>query len=315
MTREHTLELAREWLAWQESMNRSRGTLKLYRRIIGQFCVDVVGERSPESVRADEIEQWLQRARDGRAQGQVAKPATQHRDAACIRGFYAWLLGRGFISSNPTLLVHTPTIRNVQPKPISDDVWNRLAGSVPTADAIALGLMFFCGLRREELTVLRVSSVDVGRRQLSNFIRKGGGEDILPVGTMLDVYVRKLPHLIGAESLWSDLSTWCSERDGNAFVMSWADLGRPQRRKPGSQFEPGQLDPQLVNHWLDRKCDAQRVGHVSPHQLRHSCATNLLRAGVPIAIVSTLLNHSNVHTTMRYVKAGGDELSEWLSHA
>ena len=54
------------------------------------------------------------------------------------------------------------------------------------------------------------------------------------------------------------------------------------------------------------------VPHIAPHQLRHSCATNLLRAGLPLPIASNLLNHANVHTTMRYMKAGGDELSEWL---
>lgn len=58
------------------------------------------------------------------------------------------------------------------------------------ADAIVLGLAFFGGLRREEITRLRVDTVDVGRRRLVSFVRKGGGEDTLPIGTMLDTFER-----------------------------------------------------------------------------------------------------------------------------
>jgi integrase/recombinase XerC len=50
---------------------------------------------------------------------------------------------------------------------------------------------------------------------------------------------------------------------------------------------------------------------ITPHQLRHSAATNLVRAGIPIHLVSSLMNHSNVQTTMGYVSSGGEQLAEW----
>jgi len=177
---------------------------------------------------------------------------------------------------------------------------------------VVLGLAVFCGLRREEITKLRVHNVDVGRRKLVNFVRKGGGEDTLPIGTMLETFEQRLPHLV-AGRLWPLIAERTDGRAGDRFLVGWSDLGLPRRSIAASFREPDALDPQHLNNWLDRMTTLANVPHIAPHQLRHSCATNLLRAGVPLPIASNLLNHANVHTTMRYMKAGGDELREWLT--
>jgi hypothetical protein len=41
---------------------------------------------------------------------------------------------------------------------------------------------------------------------------------------------------------------------------------------------------------------------ITPHQLRHTCATLLLNAGAPPAIVQTILGHKHIDTTMRYAR-------------
>jgi site-specific recombinase XerD len=62
-------------------------------------------------------------------------------------------------------------------------------------------------------------------------------------------------------------------------------------------------------------CARAHVGPYTPHQLRHSFVTNLLRSGVPIHLVSRMANHSSTAITMRYVKAGASELREWMGTA
>jgi integrase len=42
--------------------------------------------------------------------------------------------------------------------------------------------------------------------------------------------------------------------------------------------------------------------HITPHQLRFSCATLLLNAGTPILIVQRILGHQYVETTLRYAR-------------
>lgn len=42
--------------------------------------------------------------------------------------------------------------------------------------------------------------------------------------------------------------------------------------------------------------------HVTPHQLRFSCATLLLNAGAPVQAVQAILGHTNVDTTLIYAR-------------
>jgi integrase len=200
------------------------------------FVDECVRDRRLEQIATAEIEAWLQRPRRGRARGRIASPATLHRDASTMRGFYGWLQAIGALRDNPANLVCTPTLHNRQPRPVSDTTFSKLWDALNGADAVVLGLAFFGGLRREEITRLRVRNVDISERKLLNFVRKGGGEDTLPIGTMLDTFEQRLPHL-AAERLWPLLAKWADARDGDMFLIGWSDLGRPRRSVAASLRE------------------------------------------------------------------------------
>jgi hypothetical protein len=51
-------------------------------------------------------------------------------------------------------------------------------------------------------------------------------------------------------------------------------------------------------HTYGRRCGL----HVTPHQLRHSCATLLLNAGAPILTVQAILGHKLIDTTLAYAR-------------
>ena len=52
---------------------------------------------------------------------------------------------------------------------------------------------------------------------------------------------------------------------------------------------------------------------LTPHALRHSFVTNLLRADVPLHVVASLAGHRDVSTTMRYAAIAVDPLAELLA--
>ncbi|NTV40565.1 MAG: tyrosine-type recombinase/integrase, partial [Demequinaceae bacterium] len=64
--------------------------------------------------------------------------------------------------------------------------------------------------------------------------------------------------------------------------------------------------------WTILKAAAQRagVGDISPHTLRHSFATHLLRGGADIRVVQELLGHASVTTTQIYTFVTRDALRE-----
>lgn len=67
-----------------------------------------------------------------------------------------------------------------------------------------------------------------------------------------------------------------------------------------------------INRLLRRFLHDEGLAQFTPHQLRHTFVTNLIRAGVPLPYVSELANHSDIQTTMRYVKGGSAHIAEWL---
>ncbi|MGX1805187.1 tyrosine-type recombinase/integrase [Nocardia sp. NPDC055321] len=60
--------------------------------------------------------------------------------------------------------------------------------------------------------------------------------------------------------------------------------------------------------WVDEEDGKRRLGKVRPHDLRHTYASRLVRAKVPLDQVQILLGHSSVRTTQRYAKLGE---SQW----
>jgi integrase len=302
--------LAREWLQWlHQVQRRSPDTIKIYQRIIRQFF-DWIGDRPLDGVTAREVERFLTRPRIQRAHGNAASAATVKRDYSCLKGMYDWLLRHHMVRTSPMEDVYTAPVRNRQPKPIADKLWLQLwDADLPRPSRLALGLGMFGGLRREEITRLQAHNVDLGGQRLVAFERKGGGDDTLALGEGLRVFERKLPHL-RAEEFWPILEEVAEERSGGEWLIGYSDLGAP--RLGGHSRDPGQYDPEYLNEHFERCARIVGAEHFTPHQLRHACASNLLRSGVPLPLVSDYLNHSNVTTTMRYLKSSGSALTEWL---
>jgi hypothetical protein len=61
--------------------------------------------------------------------------------------------------------------------------------------------------------------------------------------------------------------------------------------------EGGPLDPRNIYRTFVRICDRAGLGHWHPHELRHSAASIMLAAGVPLEVVSNILGHSSIRIT------------------
>ena len=277
--------LVSEYLSWQTDVRRRQPlTIASYRSTLDCWCHWLQHhDYWLAGASLEDLEAFLMRPRQKRGRGTTGAVATHRRETATIRGFYRWACSRGHIETDPMLEAMAPSLKPRQPRPLSDKLWLQAWDTdLPDGVRSALGLGFFCGLRRAEIVALGCHQLT--DRRIVEFVRKGGGEDTLPWRSLVQVYETHLGHL-----------------QPERFLEA---LGK--QRRHATHITPFR-DPD----WLNRIIHKYDLGF-TPHMLRHSCATNLIRAGVPLPIVSRMMNHSAITTTMLYVKAGGDELRDWL---
>lgn len=322
-------DLVRQYLTWkheQEGMP-TRSCYDYAHRI--QRFLDWVGPVPLEQVTKSQIEAWLARPRGGRAMGGQGSPGSKAKDKSILRGLFGYLCADHGFPVNPCLGLAKTKIKNKNPRPVPVETWVRLwqtaVDSGEQGALVALGLGFFVGLRREEICELTPSMVSQFSQELVAFPRKGGGDDITPYGDMVATFADHMPVLFGGhgpESFLEPLHRMAQERMGAARLLPWRDEYDERRARPSFQsvqerrhvLPPHIIDPDWMNvrmrKWV-RRAGLSTVDHLTPHALRHSCVTYLLKCGVPLHIVSVMVNHSDVSVTMRYAKVAGRDLRDW----
>lgn len=249
---------------------------------------------------------------DTRIRGPVAADATIAGDVAALRSLFAWLHEiEEVIARNPAKKLVAPKVDNENPKPCPPHIWKTIwFSSLEDDERVALGLAYFCGFRRFEVTGLAPRQVDGDL--ITSVVRKGGKKDGgFRWRSCVDLYASRLHDLIGPPDLFiGALHRLRSARDGYGALLPWATNGHVHTT-PTSDF----VDPTRFNKRLNDITRRLGVPPIHPHALRHSFGTNLCSkaAGVPIHIVSRLMGHSDIRITMRYVDIGSDPLAELLA--
>ena len=286
-----------KWSFWIELYIRThcvaRGlrplTLAAYEDALEQFREWVrvaLADRPPDQLTAREVLAYLQYLREERGNGDSAV----NRAVVVLRRFYRAMVAMGYLDHTANPLVGFPSIKAAPRKlPVAlsaEQVRRLLAEPQPDTviglrDRAMLALLYGTGIRASECAGLRNSQVDL--RQLTITVQgKGGHERVIPLNPelaeVLRVYVEaRGPALPGAPFLRSR-------------------FGRPLSR--GSIYE-------RVRTWGRRS----RVGcPLSPHRLRHTFATHLVRAGVGLVTIRDLLGHRLITSTQIYLHVTADDL-------
>lgn len=203
-----------------------------------------------------------------------ARPSTVNLALAAIDHFYSFLGG---------VQPHVPREELPQqaPRALEADQQRRFLRAVERADsardrALAL-LLFFTGLRVGECAALDVEDVALSARKGSVIIRSGKG----------DAY-REVP--LNSEARTA-LAAWLEARRTR-------DAGREEPalflNRSGSRLSARMME--LALRRLGREAGLE----LSPHTLRHTCLTNLVRGGHDLVLVADVAGHKRLETTRRY---------------
>ena len=159
-----------------------------------------------------------------------------------------------------------------------------------------LATLRWTGLRRNEISMLRLDDVDLDARRIS-LVGKGDKARIVPIAPplvpILDDYLTSLRPALAKSAFF--------------FVNPSAHHGE--------RYE-GRYGPMTVAKLVQRAGTGAGVtGRHFPHRWRHSYATSLLRRGVDIHVVQRLLGHSNIATTTRYLHLSDADLTDAVERA
>jgi integrase/recombinase XerD len=268
--------------AYQRDLAAYAGFL---RRRAGGGPVDVGGLTEGD---VDAYVEHLKSARDedGKPRWSAASVA---RAVVAVRSFHRFCFAEGHLAADPSEDVAAPRVPQGIPKALTEAEVDALLGAVtgdgPTAlrDRAILETLYATGLRISELVGLDVGALDLEDGFLRAF-GKGAKERIVPVGG----------------TATAAIEAWLPAR---AAVLSRARRGRSDPEALFLNPRGGRLTRQgcwkIVSAYGLR---AGLGGRLSPHVLRHSCATHMVDRGADLRVVQELLGHASVSTTQIYTK-------------
>lgn len=284
------MELTKHYLRYLKlERGYSPNTVEAYKHdldwLLGYLSQEGV---DPLSVKLEDLEHFAAMLSD---HGISAK--SQARILSGVRSFYRYLVLDGYLDVDPTELLESPHLPQHLPEYLSTEEVDALENSIDLTsneghrNRAIIEVFFSCGLRVSELTNLKLSDLFLTQ----GFIRvngKGGKQRLVPI----------------SERAIHELELWFDDR-------------RQMNIKPGEEDyvflnrRGHHLTRTMILIMVKRQAEAAGIKKtISPHTLRHSFATALLKGGADLRIIQELLGHADLGTTEIYTHMDDESLRQ-----
>jgi len=204
------------------------------------------------------------------------------RALSALRSFYAFLLSRREVKTNPAAITRLSSSRRRLPKVLDTDQAARLFDApvktpIDKRDRAILELFYGAGLRLSELVQMNIADLDL-ESGFANVLGKGKKSRRAPMGR----------HCRAALAQWLQVHP---APDSQAPLFTGRASGLPVTR----------ISTRTVQNRL-KKIASQQLGEDSlhPHMLRHSFATHMLESSGDLRAIQELLGHEDISTTQVY---------------
>ncbi len=225
-------------------------------------------------------------------------PTSQGRILSGVRAFFRFLRMEGYIEDDPTELLEWPHLGEHLPEVLSTEEVDRLESSIDLSDPqgqrnkAIIEVLFSCGLRVSELVNLKLSNLYLKEK----FIRvegKGRKERLVPI----------------SDTAIHELELWFYDRRQLNIKRGEEDYVFLNRR--GAHLTRTMILIMIKRQALEAGIEKT----ISPHTLRHSFATALLRGGADLRAIQAMLGHEKISTTEIYTHLSTEDLrKEILNH-
>ena len=208
---------------------------------------------------------------------------SQARILCGVRSFVRFLVLDGVLADDPAELLESPAVGEHLPEVLTTEEVDRMEASIDLSkwegqrNRAIIEVLFSCGLRVSELVNLRFSDVSLNDKFL-RIVGKGSKERLVPI----------------SDAALREIQLWLFDRN----LM---------KVKPGEQEfvflnrRGAHLTRTMILIMIKRTAEEAGITKtVSPHTLRHSFATALLKGGANLRAIQEMLGHENIKTTQIY---------------
>jgi integrase/recombinase XerD len=308
--------MAERFSEWLEAINYSPKTRVNYTRDVKLFLtwlsdntlINSIVEVTPAQLQQYQIALYNFEHHDDHAPATKEKTAaerkrlsvgTQANRLAAVRKFFSWLLSEQQIAYNPASTLQLPKQPQRLPRGIlTKTEARRLIEATPAVkprdirDRAILETLYATGIRRAELIALTIYDADLQTATLRIEHGKGNTKRVVPLTqsaiAALKLYLEAARGLFAREA--GQVRLFVSSRSG------------------------GPLDDDDIVRIVVKA--ANRAGirkRVTPHTLRHTCATHLLKGRADIRQIQKLLGHRRLSSTEVYTRVELTDLAEVIA--
>ena len=276
---------------WDTSIENFKNYLKLERGLsmnsiksyefdliqFKNFMIENAINESPKQCSSSTVKTYLYKNFSNK------KSRSQARSISALKSFFNYLLFEGEINSSPLNDIESPKIENKLPEVLTEDEIKRLISSVNLDSEFGqrnktiIEVLYGTGIRVSELTDLKLSNIFFDENILK-VTGKGNKERFVPLGKIASIEIKK----------------YLNDRDKLKINSKFSDILFLNRY--GRQLTRSMIF-KVIN---DYSKNANIYKKISPHTLRHSYATHLLKNGADLRTIQLILGHESITTTEIY---------------
>ncbi len=269
--------------------NYSANTVEAYQHDLSCLLDYCAKEgKSPLDMQLDDLEHFAATIHE-RGIG----PVSQARIISGVRSFYRYLAMEGYVEDDPSELLESPDRGEHLPEVLTTEEVDRLEASIDVSkpeghrNRAIIEVLFSCGLRVSELVNMKLSNIFRDEMFLRVF-GKGSKERLVPLS----------PRAL------QELDDWFAVRRGMTIKPGEEDYVFLNRRG-------AHLTRTMILIMIKRQAvEAGITKTISPHTLRHSFATELLKGGADLRFIQAMLGHEDIGTTEIYTHIDVSTLRE-----
>ena len=274
--------------------NYSPNTLEAYQRDL-RYLLEFVKSKeiSLLDVKLEDLEEFSAGLHDKNVGAR-----SQSRILSGVRSFYRFLMIEDYLKNDPTELLPFPQIGQHLPEYLTVEEVDLLEQAIDLTkwegqrNKTIIEVLFSCGLRVSELVNLKLSDI-FEEEKFIRVLGKGSKERLVPI----------------SETAIKQLHYWYMDRKQMKNKQGEEDYVFLNRR--GAHLTRTMILIMIKNAAKD--AGIKKI--ISPHTLRHSFATALLKGGADLRVIQALLGHEDLGTTEIYTHLETSDLRrEILEH-